>query len=126
MGLRAFECAGGSRWSSPFVHAVFLDKAHMTPVKIRLGEDGRLIIEWDDGRICHYRLPVLRRNCPCAGCATDRRDRGEHYIPLYTKDALTLKNITPMGHYALQLSWKDGHDSGIYRFEFLRELCEDA
>lgn len=98
----------------------------MTPVKIRIAEDHRLVIEWDDGRVCHHRMAVLRRNCPCAQCATERRDRGDSYIPLYTKDALTLKNVTPMGRYALQLAWKDGHDTGIYRYEHLLDLCEAA
>mgnify|MGYP003736416353 FL=1 len=40
-------------------------------------------------------------------------------------DALNLEAIAPVGTYAVQLRWSDGHDSGIYTWEYLYEACLD-
>jgi DUF971 family protein len=40
--------------------------------------------------------------------------------------ATHLQKIIPMGAYAILLVWEDGHDSGIYRWEYLRDLCPCA
>ena len=96
----------------------------MIPVKITLTPEKKLSITWDDGRECLYPLTLLRRKCPCAACTTDYESKGPGYIPLFTKDASTLKKIDPLGYYALQFTWADGHNTGIYRYEYLREICE--
>ena len=31
--------------------------------------------------------------------------------------------ITPVGNYGISISWSDSHATGIYRFEFLRDIC---
>ncbi len=38
-------------------------------------------------------------------------------------DALNLEGITPVGTYAVQLRWNDGHDSGIYTWDYLHDAC---
>jgi DUF971 family protein len=97
----------------------------MQPVKIKLADDKRLSITWDDLSECEYPLAILRRKCPCATCQSDFAAKGPTYIPLFTKDALTIESIVPVGFYALQIRWKDGHDTGIYSFELLRSLCPE-
>ena len=94
-----------------------------TPLKIRRAEQGKLSVEWSDGKTCVYPLTLLRKKCPCATCLTERESRGSTFIPLYTKDALTLEKIEQQGSYAIRLQWKDGHDTGIYDFDFLYALC---
>ena len=95
----------------------------MTPKTIRLTEPGRLTITWDDDAVCEYALAQLRRNCPCASCLADAQTRSASFIPLYTRDALTLDSVEPVGHYAVQFRWKDGHATGIYTYAALRDLC---
>ncbi len=95
----------------------------MTPVKIRLKNEKQLSIVWSDGKECLYSLVMLRRKCPCASCRADFESKGPAYIPLFAGDSLVLDTIVPMGHYALQFNWKDGHHTGIYDFEYLRSLC---
>jgi DUF971 family protein len=82
-----------------------------------------LMVAWSDGVECMYSLVQLRRKCPCATCRADQESKGPTYIPLFAGDALVLGNISPMGNYALQFNWKDGHNTGIYDFDYLRSLC---
>jgi DUF971 family protein len=93
------------------------------PLKIRRAEGNALSVEWSDGKICLYPFSVLRKKCPCASCVSERDSSGASFIPLFTKDALTLDRIVQAGSYAIQLYWKDGHDTGIYDFDFLSALC---
>ncbi len=78
---------------------------------------------------------TLRKNCPCASCQAKRGD-SSHDTPLSPKsgrsllnvisatsdEELDLKQIWMLGNYALGMKWGDGHDSGIYTFEFLKSL----
>ncbi|MBI5464274.1 MAG: DUF971 domain-containing protein [Ignavibacteriales bacterium] len=98
----------------------------MIATQIKLEADEVLAIRWDDGHQSVVPLHTLRDQCPCAGC------QGEtvllrSYQPL-PQPALpgkyTLKSAQPIGHYALQLAWGDGHTTGIYTWETLRNLCQ--
>lgn len=96
------------------------------PVRIRLSEDKKdLMIIWSSGRECCYPMPLLRKRCPCATCQADRDAKGSLYIPLFTGDALTLKDVHQQGNYAIQLVWRDGHHTGIYDYGYLLALCEE-
>ncbi len=97
----------------------------VTPVSITVNEEKQLVVTWTDGLVCRYTMALLRKNCPCATCETDKKNKGPYYIPLYTGDMMTLVNITQQGHYGIQLFWKDGHGTGIYDYRYLRSLCPD-
>ncbi len=98
----------------------------MRPVDIQsIGEE--LAIKWADGRESYLRLEALRRACPCAGCQGETdvlgyRHRGPEH-PL-TPASFRLRRLDPVGSYAVQPVWEDGHNSGIYSFEYLRRLAE--
>ena len=101
--------------------------ALLRPLSLRRDGD-RLIISWNDGFTGAIPLQKLRDECPCAGC-NDKRQQPPDPFRILT-DA-ELKTGPPMpvamparGNYAYQIVWNDGHDTGIYRLEFLRELCE--
>jgi len=100
----------------------------MRPVDLQVvGEE--LAVKWDDGSESFVRLETLRRHCPCAGC------RGEMDVlgnlcknpdqPLSAR-AFELRRLAPVGSYALQPSWGDGHDSGLYTFDYLRRIADGA
>jgi DUF971 family protein len=86
------------------------------------GEAG-LRITWADGRECLYHAPELRRACPCAQCVNEWT--GQRVLKSEAiSDELSIEDISIVGRYALSFRWSDGHETGIYSFRYLRELCE--
>jgi len=90
----------------------------------RIGDE--LAIKWDDGTESYIPLAALRRSCPCAGCKGEMDIMGNVYKnperPL-APNAFELKRISPVGGYALQPVWADGHDTGIFSFDYLRHVA---
>lgn len=86
-----------------------------------------LAIKWGDGTEVFIALERLRRACPCAGCKGEKDVMGNLYkgpeIPL-RPESFTLRNLVPVGTYAVQPTWGDGHNSGIYAYDYLRHLGE--
>ncbi len=98
----------------------------MRPLELeRIGNE--LAIKWDDGGESFIPLATLRRGCPCAGCKGEMDILGNVYKnpdrPLAPK-AFELIRVVRVGGYALQPVWADGHDSGLYSFEYLRRVAE--
>lgn len=97
--------------------------AVIEPREITQGE-ADLRIMWSDGRTCLYGAPDLRRVCPCAQCVNEWT--GERTLqPEKISDDLTIRDTHLVGRYALAFKWSDGHETGIYSFRYLRELCEE-
>jgi DUF971 family protein len=94
----------------------------MVPTKINVQDKTKLHIVWDDKSESLIPLTALRKNCPCANCVTERQNRLPSYIPLLSSKQLSLKDIKPIGMYAIQLYWQDGHDDGIFNYDFLKDL----
>jgi len=93
-----------------------------TPVEVhRRAEDRVVRVSWRDGHLSEYPFDYLRGWCPCAGCQGHGGDR--HYIAAANTD---LDQISQVGNYALQMHWGDGHDTGIYTYDHLRQLCPCA
>ncbi|HEX4349154.1 MAG TPA: DUF971 domain-containing protein [Verrucomicrobiae bacterium] len=90
----------------------------------RIGDE--LAIKWDDGTESYIPLATLRRSCPCAGCKGEMDIMGNLYKnperPL-APNAFELKRISLVGGYALQPVWADGHDTGIFSFDYLRHVA---
>ena len=88
-----------------------------------------LAIKWDDGRESYISLATLRRACPCAGCKGEMDILGNVYKnpdrPLGA-NAFQLVRMVRVGGYAIQPVWADGHDSGIYSFDYLIRLASTA
>jgi DUF971 family protein len=97
----------------------------MTPSKIKVKDKKILHILWDDKSESAIPLSELRKRCPCANCQADRQKQAASYIPLYSSVQLTLKDIKIVGAYALQLYWQDGHNTGIYIYDFLKQLGDE-
>lgn len=93
----------------------------MQPVKIYL-ENNKLKIDWNDSSVSAIKLANLRNHCPCAVCEKTRNERGRDYIPVFMEEQVTIDNIEVTGKYALKISWKDGHDTGIYEFQYLKNF----
>jgi DUF971 family protein len=96
--------------------------AKPSPSEIEKIGDEAIRVVWDDGHSSVYANADLRFGCSCALCVEEwtgvRRVRREDIPPDIHATGLQL-----VGNYAMQLSWSDGHDTGIYTFEYLRSIC---
>ena len=104
-----------------------------TPTNLSLLPDKRLLIEWSDGAKRTYGVLELRDACPCATCREKRNAPPKPSSPmllpvLSAAEArpLELMGMTPVGNYAYAIAFSDGHDTGIYTFELLRQLGTPA
>jgi prepilin-type processing-associated H-X9-DG protein len=85
-------------------------------------------IVWLDGHQSQYQLEYLRKNCPCATCrnvhgtGTPAAAAAVSAFPMF-KAAMKLTSVEAVGRYAVRLQWNDGHNTGIYSFNHLREIC---
>ncbi len=96
------------------------------PIRIERSNTS-LRIQWKDSHHSELSYRLLRQKCPCARCYATRSGKDPFRI-LPTDDFfenLQLVDIQLVGRYAVRLIWSDGHRTGIYTFQFLRELSED-
>jgi DUF971 family protein len=105
-------------------------------VRVYVSTGAGVDIAWADGHRSHYEFDFLRDACPCATCNDERRKKaeaaermgagmaagGSAVLPMF-KPKLKARGANPVGHYALQIDFSDGHSTGIYSFDYLREIC---
>lgn len=84
-----------------------------------------LAIAWNDGEESFFDLELLRRACPCAACGGEPDVLGRVIRPnvSYAPSSFELASFHIVGGYAVQPRWGDGHDSGIYSFQYLKRLA---
>ncbi|MCA9246622.1 MAG: DUF971 domain-containing protein [Planctomycetales bacterium] len=101
----------------------------LQPTNLELDDDGRLLIDWSDGTRRRYRAFELRDRCPCATCREKRRAPAPSPLELNVLSPaearpVAIQGMQPVGRYAYAIHFSDGHDTGIYTFESLREMGE--
>lgn len=97
----------------------------MIPKSIKVKEKKYLEIIWEDERTSTLYLKYLRDECPCATCKGETVLLKTYRPPtkkIITPEMYTINNIETVGEYAIQITWKDGHNTGIYSWEYLQEL----
>jgi DUF971 family protein len=91
----------------------------VNPIGVELDETARRMrIRWDDGHLGEWAWLTLRRACPCALCS------GEGTA--FNEQQTQMNEVRWIGRYALAPIWADGHDTGLFTYTKLRELCECA
>jgi DUF971 family protein len=101
-------------------------------VKIHVKTGAGVDIAWADGHSSHFDFAFLRDNCPCATC-NDEREKKESrggmnvpaaspLLPMY-KPKAKAQGAAQVGNYAIQISFTDGHSTGIFSYAYLRMLC---
>ena len=98
------------------------------PTALERDDAGRLLITWSDGQRRRYSVRGLRDACPCATCR-EKRSQPADPLALPTlspalAQPLAIAGMQPMGNYAYAIAFSDGHDTGIFAFDFLRQLGE--
>jgi len=101
-------------------------------VKVHVTSGAGLEIEWKDGHRSVYTFKFLRDACPCALCEDERTKAGRKpgeaeklapgALPMFKAVTKALA-AQPIGKYALKFSWNDNHETGIYSWAYLRQVC---
>jgi DUF971 family protein len=107
------------------------------PAKIRVDKSGGtgMSIDWHDGHSSHWNFAWLRAACPCATCHEERDADGREpgvakpkppsLLQMYEAPARPVE-VTPVGKYAIRFKWNDGHEAGLYSWDYLRNVCDPA
>src|SRR5690349_16934597 len=93
------------------------DMTTLRPVKLELNKQQHTLeLDWSDGHHSSLPLKFFRDACPCAACKGEVLF-GKVYKPaplaVFHEGMYELKALQPVGQYAIQATWKDGHDTGI-------------
>jgi len=93
------------------------------PTEIRLHQASRkLEIAFDDGTHCMLSCEFLRVYSPSA----EVRGHGLGQEVLQTgKESVNIVGITPVGNYAVRLDFSDGHNTGLYSWDYLHDLARN-
>ena len=112
-----------------------LPRISVTPQKVRvlITEGKGMEIDWVDGHRSAWSFAWLHDACPCATCVEERKADGRKIgqpkpkptavLPMYTPPAKPA-SAHPVGRYAIQFNWQDGHSGGIYSWDYLRRCCQ--
>lgn len=97
------------------------------PTKLELTSTGDLRIAWSDGQVREYAVRELRDKCPCATCREKRSAppppaTSLPILSMAEAAPLRIAGMNPVGRYAYSIDFSDGHDTGIFTLESLREL----
>jgi DUF971 family protein len=99
----------------------------LKPLSIKRDGAG-LRVAWSDGVIAFVPFRTLRQSCPCATCNAERVKPPDPFRVLKASEVAAGDPVPaamrPVGHYAYQITWNDGHDAGIYPLETLRRHGE--
>lgn len=100
-----------------------------TPAHLDLKKDKGLTVQWSDGRVSFYSIAHLRKWSPSAEMRALRDEMASNPLTVLPAAAvsnsdapLTITDIERVGHYAVRLIFSDGHDTGIYSWEYLRRI----
>jgi DUF971 family protein len=92
-----------------------------SPTAIKASE-AKITIAWSDGHQSAYYGRDLRLACWCAACV-DEWSHESLVKPERIPPDIKPLAIEVMGNYALHFDWSDGHNTGIYTYDYLREVC---
>jgi DUF971 family protein len=98
-----------------------------TGLKVHVSTGEGVEVSWADGHASRYSFPYLRDHCPCAMCNDEREKKAKEgskadAFPMF-KPKVTAKSASPVGNYAIQIEFSDGHATGIFSFDHLRQVC---
>ena len=94
------------------------------PQDVALEADA-IVIMWDDGHRSPFPHRFLRLRCQCASCVDEMSGNPRLDPDKVPQDVRAVDHL-PVGNYAVQFLWTDGHFTGIYPYEIVRKLCPCA
>jgi len=99
--------------------------SQFVPKSIKLaGANDKVTVQWSDGHFSAYAYHYLRDKCPCATCGgAGLPKQASSPFPMLGVKPLKPERAELVGRYAMQIYWNDRHSSGIYSFDYLRQIC---
>ena len=100
----------------------------MNAKQIKIEDKTKLFIKWDDESESRIDLKYLRDECPCANCKGETillKTYKPSKLSIVNPEMYKINDIQPVGGYAIQITWKDRHNTGIYSWEYLKKLDKD-
>jgi DUF971 family protein len=101
------------------------------PTHLEKSADRQLILHWSDGLRQCIPFRALRDACPCANCKEHRlaeaSGKPAGQLPVLSAEQLVpldISHMSPVGNYAYNIVFNDGHSSGIFTFELLRSFSQ--
>lgn len=93
------------------------------PVPERIHRDDREVtITWSGDHVSRFPARALRLHCHCAVCRDELTSR-PLLDPTTVPDDVKPVAISLVGSYAIRVDWSDGHNTGIYTYEYLSTIC---
>ncbi|MDP1825745.1 MAG: DUF971 domain-containing protein [Archangium sp.] len=87
-----------------------------------LSRDQReLALTWSDGVSTKVAARRLRQYCPCAGCVEEWSGKRTFEVETIPEDMKVIE-VHSVGNYALSFTFGDLHTTGIYQWEYLKDL----
>lgn len=106
-----------------------VEMSNVLPETIARDGDSAIAITWSDGRITRWTASALRSNCPCATCREKKRAAeaepesnllaGLPVLSAAEAQPLTITSMRPVGSYAYNIAFSDGHSSGLFQLTIL-------
>jgi DUF971 family protein len=94
----------------------------LVPVEVRMHRKSRLLeLVYENGESVNLAAEYLRVYSPSA--EVQGHGPGQAVL-IVGKERVNVKEIEPVGHYAIRIRFDDGHDSGLFSWQYLRELSD--
>lgn len=88
-------------------------------VAVEVTDEGIIAVRWDDDKVSPIPSRQLRLDCPCASCI-DEWTGAKLLDPSRIPDEIRPVAMEPVGNYAVQIRWTDGHETGLFTWRQLR------
>ncbi|MBI4559679.1 MAG: P-loop NTPase [Candidatus Hydrogenedentes bacterium] len=88
-------------------------------------DSGFLQIRWPDGAVSKLANRDVRASCRCAQCIDEVTGKQLLDVAKIPAD-IGVEHVQPLGNYAIGIHWSDGHSTGIYSWEHLRQIAGTA
>lgn len=101
---------------------------NLVPANIKVSRKQGLTLTWADGKRDVFPISLLRSMCPCAKCKEEREEKTAKkpllkILPGNYIGEMSILSVDMVGNYAIKIQWSDRHDTGIYTYDYLREIA---
>lgn len=91
---------------------------------VNLSADQKIVsLTWNDGSATKVGARTLRQHCPCAECVEEWSGKRTFELDTIPEDMKVIE-VQALGNYALSFTFGDLHRTGIFQWEYLKELSE--
>lgn len=102
-------------------------ESSLRPTKLELKKDRGLTVHWPDGTASLFPIAYLRKMSPSADARQLREEMARNPLTVLPASAgeggpITATGAELVGNYAIRIFFSDGHDTGLYSWDYLKEI----